>query len=173
MNRLAIWFLGLALVSLPIAALSAVSDDEQTIRHIEILWQDAWNRHDTKALAALFTPDADFVNVNGHFWKGREEIEKNHAATHAMMFKESVWTTLDTNVRFLGPEIALVHVKWALRGDRNPDGSPRQPREGFFTQVFIKQGASWLITASHNTNIIHPPGVPTSQNTNLPAKRSQ
>jgi uncharacterized protein (TIGR02246 family) len=66
-----------------------------------------------KMLAGLFTLDADFVNVNGHFWKGRDEIEKNHAAPHAMMFKESVWTTVGTRVRFLGPGVAPVHVKWA------------------------------------------------------------
>ncbi|MFB9267189.1 SgcJ/EcaC family oxidoreductase, partial [Bradyrhizobium erythrophlei] len=172
MTRIAISLLGLVLVCLPAASLSAGAEDENALRDVETRWQDVWNSHDMKALAALFTPDADFINVNGHFWKGREEIEKNHAATHTMMFKESLWTTLDTSIRFLAPEVALVHVKWALRGDKNPDGSLRQPREGFFTHIFIKRGGSWLISAAHNTNIIYPPGVPTSQNTNLPTKRS-
>ena len=79
----------------------ASADDERAIRDIEARWPDAWNRHDMKAAAALFTNDADFINVSGRYWKGREEIEAQHARTHAMMFKESVWTTLDTKIRFL------------------------------------------------------------------------
>lgn len=173
MNRLSILFVGAVLVCSAVLPASAGKDDEQALRDVETRWQDAWNRHDMKALAALFTPDADFINVNGHFWKGRDEIEKNHAVTHAGMFKESVWATLDIGIRLLGADMALVHVKWGLRGDKNPDGSPRLPREGFFTHIFVKQDGRWLIIAAHNTNIVHPPGVPTSQNTNLPTARPQ
>ena len=32
---------------------------------------DAWNRHDMKAYSALFTEDADFVNVVGMHFRGR------------------------------------------------------------------------------------------------------
>jgi uncharacterized protein (TIGR02246 family) len=74
-----------------------------------------------------------------------------------MQFKESVWTTTAVQVKFLKPDIALVHVSWDLRGDKDPDGTPRQPRRGIFTQVVIKRGGRWLIQASQNTNIRETP----------------
>ncbi|WP_245521431.1 SgcJ/EcaC family oxidoreductase, partial [Mesorhizobium sp. M3A.F.Ca.ET.175.01.1.1] len=50
---------------------------------------DAWNRHDMGDLAALFSEDANFVNVVGVWWKSRSEIEGAHRATHETMFRES------------------------------------------------------------------------------------
>ena len=40
-----------------------MSEDEAAIRQIEILWDEAWNRHDSEALASLLSEDADFVTV--------------------------------------------------------------------------------------------------------------
>lgn len=125
------------LMTLTAASLSPVqaapSDDELAIQQVENRWQDAWNRHDMAALSSLFTEDADFVQVNGRRWIGPAEIKKNHALVHQMMFKDSVWTNLKLDVRFLKPDVAIAHQSWGLRGDKNPDGTPRTPREGFFT----------------------------------------
>ena len=49
--------------------------DESEIRQLQARQQDAWNRHDAKAYAALFSDDGDVVNVVGWWWKGRREIE--------------------------------------------------------------------------------------------------
>ena len=149
-------------------AFAATIDDEKLIRGVEARWEEAWNRHDMKAGAALFTEDADFINVNGWYWKGRDEIEKNHAVLHAGMFKDSTFKTISTNIRFLAPEIALTHVKWEIGGDRNPDGTFRQPREGLFTQVLVKKNGRWSISAWHNTNVVLS-AAPASQNTRLPS----
>ena len=139
-------------------AIAAQADDEQAIKLVEAGWQDAWNRHDMDALAALFTEDASFVQVAGRRWDGTAEIRKNHALLHAMQFKESVWTNRDLDIRFLAPDVALIHQTWSMAGDKNPDGTPRPPRDGIFTQVFVKRDGKWLITASQNTNIIVIPG---------------
>src|SRR4029453_3729816 len=62
----------------PKAAFGGPHDqDEADIRNVETRQQEAWNRHDAKAYADLFTEDADLVNVGGWRWKGRAEIEKN------------------------------------------------------------------------------------------------
>jgi uncharacterized protein (TIGR02246 family) len=147
----------LALARAPAFAASA---DELAIQQVEDRWQDAWNRHDMDALSGLFTEDADFVQVNGRRWHGPAEIKTNHAAVHQMMFKDSVWTNLKFDVRFLKPDVAIAHQMWALRGDKNPDGTVRTPREGLFTQVFVKRNGRWLMTAAHNTNIVVVPGSP-------------
>lgn len=140
------------------SARASRQDDEEAIRQVEASWQDAWNQHDMNTLASLFTDDADFVQVSGRRWIGPDEIKKNHSILHAMQFKESVWHNRETDVRFVAPDIAIVHQTWDLRGDKNPDGSLREPRNGIFTQVLVKRGGKWLITASQNTNFIIIPG---------------
>ena len=140
---------------LPTWAANAQSqaEDVEAIKQIERDWQEAWNRHDMKALTALVADDIDFVSVGGYWLKGRNEFEEHHAARHAMQFKESAWTTTDVQVKFLKPDVAVVHVLWGMKGDKDPDGTPRQPRRGIFTRVVTKEGGKWLIKASHNTNI--------------------
>src|SRR6185436_12727674 len=73
--------------------------DESDIRQLQARQQDAWNRHDAKAYAALFTDDGDVVNVVGWWWKGRREIERQLTAAYAVAFRESRLTTADVEVR--------------------------------------------------------------------------
>ena len=48
--------------------------DDQTIRALVERWQASWNASDMKAAAELFCDDADFVNVAGSHWHGRDRI---------------------------------------------------------------------------------------------------
>lgn len=125
--------------------------DEAQVREIAARWERAWNNHDMKSLAALFTDDADFVNVGARHWKGRAEIEKEHEV-RLKQFVDSVWSTSRVGVQFLKPDVALAHIAWGLRGDKDPDGAARPPREGLFTWVVVLQGGQWLVRAAQNTN---------------------
>ncbi len=90
------------------------SPDETEIRKVELGLQEAWNHHDMKAWANLFTEDADFVNVAGWWWKGRAQIEKKHTEIHAYIFRDSTLTIDEVDTKFLTPEIAIVHSLWSL-----------------------------------------------------------
>jgi hypothetical protein len=61
-------------------------------------------------------------------------------------------------VRFLCPDIAVVHWSWAVAGDKNPDGTARQRRYGMMTMVAQKRNGTWLVVASQNDNSF--PGLP-------------
>jgi uncharacterized protein (TIGR02246 family) len=78
------------------------------------------------AFAALFGRNADFVNVLGMHWRGREEIEARHAVAHRTIFRNSTLRPESYGVRALTPTIALVHLNWQR----------------------------WLITAAHNTEAV-------------------
>jgi uncharacterized protein (TIGR02246 family) len=120
---------------------------------LAVAFETAWNRHDMHAFGSILTIDADWVNVAATHWRGREEIEREHAARHASpVFKDSVWSTQDVHVALLKPDMALVPINRAIRGDRDPDETPRQPREGVLAWVTIKDGGEWRIRAGHNTN---------------------
>ena len=112
---------------------------------------DAWNRHDAKAYASLFADDGDVVNVVGWWWKGRREIERQLAAAHAVVFRDSRLTIVDVEVRFLARDVAIAHVRWTMEGARTPPSIP-EPRQGIQIQVLHKRGAAWRIAAFQNTN---------------------
>ena len=126
--------------------------DLSAIRVVERRWCDAWNAHDVKALTELLLPDADFVTVTGKWLHGREEFFDHTKRLHDTRFKDSVHSIARTQVRFLTPDLAVAHVRWGLRGDTDPDGTPREPRTGFFTLVLRRSAGGWLILATQNTN---------------------
>src|SRR3546814_5775870 len=87
-------------------ALAGQSQDVQAIREVLQTQQaDAWNRHDAKAYAALFTQDGDVVNIVGWWWKGRDEIERKLATGFAFVFKDSQLTVTDVDVRLISSKV--------------------------------------------------------------------
>src|SRR5213075_598785 len=93
---------------------------------------DAWNKHDAKAYAALFTEDGDCVNIVGWWWKGRAEIERKLTDAYVYVFKESTLTIKDVDIRLLTSDVAVAHVHWTLTGARTPSGLP-VPQQGIQT----------------------------------------
>lgn len=142
------------------AAAPQVSADARTARDraaltaIAAAFTETWNRHDMKAFADLFAADADFVNVVGMWWKNRGEIEGAHAHSHATFFRNSRLAGDVHGVKFLGPDVATVHVVWELSGQLEPDGSVGLPRRGILLFVMARQGGRWLIQAAQNTDIV-------------------
>ena len=122
---------------------------------------------DMKLLASSVTDDADFGGERrrpARPWKGRQQIEAEHAARLGQ-FSESVWSTKAPQpFSSSKPDVALVHVDWGLKGDRDADGTPRPPRGGVFTWVVVKQGSGWLIRAAQNTNLGPNATQPTTAN---------
>jgi uncharacterized protein (TIGR02246 family) len=142
------------------------SQDEAEIRDVERRQAEAWNRHDAKAYAELFTEDGDAVNVVGWWWKGRPEIEKKLTAAYAFVFAESTLTITEVDVRFLDPKIAVARVRWTMVGARTPKGIP-EPTNGIQMQVLQKKADKWLIASFQNTNAVperpFPTGPPAAQ----------
>lgn len=149
---------GLTLLFVAIAAHArgGSSADVKAICNIEAQWQAAWNRHDIAAMVRLGAPDADWVNLAGQWFHGRDAFAKSLESLHSGKVKNSTWRTERVEVRFLTPTIAVVHVYFSASGERNPDGSLRAPRRGIFTRVEEKRGGQWVIVASQATNIVPP-----------------
>jgi uncharacterized protein (TIGR02246 family) len=147
-----------ALVTLAIAtSLICAHADEMSLEEGNLAlvkaFQSAWNSHDIDvAFRKLLTDDVDWVNVNAGRGKGIEAVVQGHARVHAGKFKDSVFKVKDVEVEPLKPDVALVYVGWEISGDRDDDGTAREPREGLFTWVTVKEGTAWKIRASHNTN---------------------
>jgi uncharacterized protein (TIGR02246 family) len=113
---------------------------------------DAWAKHDGHALARIMADDVDFVTVGATLIHGRSDFESYHTRLLSGRFKDSTITLLQVEARFLRPDVAIVHWTWKIAGDKNPNGSPRNPRYGLMTMVAEKHGGSWLVGASQNDN---------------------
>ncbi len=130
------------------------SKDDEAIREAVRQWELAWNAGDMAAAARLFCDDADFVNVRGSHWHGRDQIELEHAKRHRRQLKDSVFAPLDIGIQYVGEEAALVHVRWAIRGDHDLDGTPRLPRQGLFSWFMLRDPEGrWLVRSAHNTHV--------------------
>jgi uncharacterized protein (TIGR02246 family) len=151
-----IWVLLIAFALAPTLARAqgGTTADEKAIRDVEARWEAAWNRHDVAAMASTYAPDSDAINLAGEWFKGRDAFERSLEELHSGKAKGSVWQTEATHVRFLRPEIAIVHVCVNSRGDRNPNGRAMAPRRVILTRVEMKRDGKWLIVASQATNIV-------------------
>ena len=143
----------------------ATANDQDVARKAVNDFAETWNRHDMAAFGNLFTTDADFVNVGGRWWKGRDEIQRNHAFMHATipqdtsgvglparaygLFKASTYRFDRIDVRFLGNDVAVAHGAWTMTGDARTS----EPRQGMMTFVLKLDGGRWLIAAAQNTEI--------------------
>ena len=150
--HIAVAILGLGLLfSTPISAQQA---DIAAIRALQDEQAAAWNRRDAAGYANLFTEDGDAVNVLGWWWKGREEIEQKLSAAFAFVFAESRLEITEVEVRLLGSDYAVAHVRWTMEGAKAPPGSPDPPREGIQLQILRKADDGWRIVSFQNTSSI-------------------
>ena len=129
----------------------AQQQDAAAIRQLQVLQATAWNQHDAQAYANLFAEDGDVVNAVGRWWRGRPEIERKIHEDFEQIFAQSTLTITDVDVRFLGPSMAVAHVRWTMVGAKPPSNVP-EPREGIQLQLLTKQANGWVITSFQNTN---------------------
>jgi uncharacterized protein (TIGR02246 family) len=151
-----------ALLSLVVTSASVAADkqidDEVGVNAVVHGFEDAWNRHDMDAFAALFATDADFVNVIGMRWVGRDAIKQHHAASHATIFKSSTLRIGNTTVRFLNVDVATARSMWTLSGITSETGQLAPSRTGILTHVLQRIGGHWQIVLTQNTDIAKPGG---------------
>jgi uncharacterized protein (TIGR02246 family) len=131
--------------------------DEAAVRNVPQAFSAAWAKHDGHLLAKTMADDVDFVNVGGDWLHGKADFEVYHTRLLAGRFKESALTPLQIAVRFVRPDLAVLHWSWRVEGDRNEDSTLRAPRFGIFTMLVEKHGGEWLVTVAQNTNQISGP----------------
>jgi uncharacterized protein (TIGR02246 family) len=120
--------------------------------------EKAWNTHDMSRFAAWFADDADFVNVRGWWWRGREEIERRHALLHETIFRESSMSLQLASTREVCPSVVLAHVRWRMIGHEfgGPDHTA-DPRTGIWSWVIRDRDGRTEIISSQNRDTVDVP----------------
>jgi uncharacterized protein (TIGR02246 family) len=126
--------------------------DRQAVHNLPQAFCTAFSHHDGHQLAQLMADDIDFVMVGATWLHGRSDFEKYHTRLLSGRFHEMALEPLQVAVRFLHPDVAIVHWSWTGAGDRNPDGTARQRRYGLMTMVAEKRTGRWLVVTAQNDN---------------------
>jgi uncharacterized protein (TIGR02246 family) len=140
-----------AFATAPPAAVIDNAADEAAIRALFQNLLDSWGRGDGAAYGDQFTEDADYVAFDGSHTRGRRQIAASHQQLFDTWLKGTRLTGEITGIRFLSPEVALVH---ATGGTLMPGRSEAKPvRPSIQTLVAVKRDGRWRFTAFHNTRI--------------------
>lgn len=116
--------------------------DERAIQNNRDAHDAAWNKHDAKALAALFAPDADRATVNGWF-SGRAEIERGYVNTFGGAFKNATLTNESPKLKFLTADVAMLDVDNIVTG--RADGMTVKNHS---TSIYVKRNGEWTLVAN-------------------------
>jgi len=106
-----------------------------------------FNRHDAKAATQMYAPDARFVTVRGDLMEGQPAIEKGMASIFGTRAKNASLRTLNVAIKFIRPDIALVHVTNELSGLVAPDGQTLPSHQELSLRVFAKESGIWRVAA--------------------------
>lgn len=131
-------------------------EDEEAIKKVIAGTTEAFNKHDAKAFAAFYSPDAEFVTVRGERMKGAAGIEKGLATIFATRAAAATLKTLDLSIRLIKPDVAVAHVINEMSGVVNGKGETQPPHRELSLRVLVKHEGKWHVTAFHNTIISTP-----------------
>jgi uncharacterized protein (TIGR02246 family) len=129
------------------------SADEAAVRALYQQLMDGWNQGSGDAFAAVFTEDGDLIGFDGTHFKGRQEIAPFHQRLFDKWLKGSRLVGQVKDVRFLSPDVALMHAVGGtvLRGK----SEPVPERDSIQTLVATRQDGEWRLAAFQNTRL-HP-----------------
>jgi uncharacterized protein (TIGR02246 family) len=126
------------------AAQKASGADEQAIRASAEAFTKAFNAGDAKAVAALWTPDGEYVDEDGTVYTSRPVIEKEYAA----FFKEHPKARMQidiASIRLVQPDLAI--EEGSTRLIEPPVGATS---EANYVVVHKKQDGKWQMASVHD-----------------------
>lgn len=124
------------------------ANDHKMINQIIEHFSDAWNYQEGEGSADYYAQDADFVNIFGMVFAGKQEIETRHKKIHETILKGSTFEVLYLRLREAKTDVVVAHVYWKV------SNIPlNEAMKGIFTHIFLKNNDKWEIVATQNTQI--------------------
>lgn len=139
--------------SQPAAAAPQASADEKAIHQLIDDVEKAYNAADAKAVAALFTDDAELVDSDGNVTHGRTAIEELFMAAFEARPGAKMSIEVDS-IRSIGPGLVVED------GTTTVTVSPGEPPErSRYTVVHTKQDGQWRMASARDITPIAPSNV--------------
>jgi len=124
------------------AALTDRPEDEKAILSVGESFRLAYNAGDAKALASLYTDDAEIIEENGERFQGRKTIQD----LYSLLFQERKGSSIEIavdSIRFLGPDVAKEEGQTRVK----PAVTTEPPSVRRYTVLYVKQGGKWLYSS--------------------------
>jgi len=122
--------------------------DEAALRESVKQMESGWNTKSGALFAKPFAEDADYVVINGMYLKGRAAIESAHQRIFDTIYKDTQITLVVKQIRFLRPDVAVVHVEGHRTGPTN-----ELNQGAMLTLMMTKEKEGWVIAAFQNTAV--------------------
>ncbi|WP_113703769.1 SgcJ/EcaC family oxidoreductase [Nonomuraea lactucae] len=126
--------------------MATIQTGERAVRELFDQLKDAWDRGDGDAYGACFTEDATYTTFVGTVYRGRADIAAGHQALFGAFLKGTVMFNDLVEIRFLGPDAAVVLG--------TGDVGRKRPRALGKVQTYTlvrEADGRWRIAAFHNT----------------------
>jgi uncharacterized protein (TIGR02246 family) len=127
------------------------ADDQEAdlaaLRQSSLDFVDAFNRRNSKAVAALWAEDGEYIDDVGRRLIGREAIEEGYSQFFTNNPKTTMRITIDS-LRLLGDHTAIEDGRGVV--DPPPAGVP-----GFskYTTIHVKVNGKWLMASVRDTHV--------------------
>lgn len=112
-------------------ALSAA--DESAVRSLVDQFAESWNRHDIEAMHELDTGNVEWINVVGHYWRGKDTVYKGHTAIHKGMYATTTAEVESATIRSIAPNVAMAVATMHFSASTDPASNgwqvSRRPRQ--------------------------------------------
>ena len=146
------------------------ADDERALRALVARCEAAWNAGDARAWAQNMAEDVYLTSVLGDRYHGRDLLESGHRYVFDTIYKGSKIALTVEAIRFVRPDVALVHLHQRLMSRLPPGAATSVARQRLMTDdmhetearaslLVVKDGGAWQVLSFQNTGIASPKGT--------------
>ena len=127
------------------------AEDEAAVREVVRKYVDAREARDPKAVAALFTADADQLVSSGEWRLGRDNVVTGSLASSAQGGTRRIEVE---RIRMVGADVAIADGRYSITSAESGD------RRMWSTFVMLKEAGGWRIAAIRNMLPAQPAAPP-------------
>ncbi len=119
---------------------TATNNVESEIGKVSRAFEDAFDAADALAIAELFTPDGEFIDVERLVYQGRDAVKAEFAATFEAVPGSAISANIDS-IRLVAPNIAIEDGMVTMSTEAGPVSVSR------YCAVYTKVDGAWKIAS--------------------------
>jgi uncharacterized protein (TIGR02246 family) len=127
----------LALAVLGIAAPALAQQADPDVQRLVDQYQQAFNKGDATAIAAVYTTDALRIGSDGQLLTGRDAIQKAYEGAFAGVLKGGKLTLRPGRTVNVSPDVRI------QEGTAEVTGTSSGPMRSRYLNTFVRQGGQW------------------------------
>jgi uncharacterized protein (TIGR02246 family) len=146
------------------------AEDERALRALVARLEAAWNASDARAWSVNMAEDVYLTSALGDRYHGRDLLESGHRYVFDTIYKGSKITLSVEAIRFVRPDVALVHIHQRLMSHLPPGAAASTARQRLMSDemhetqargslLVVKDDGTWQVLSFQNTTIASPKGT--------------